>query len=130
MNTGSYFNTVEEVSHHRRTSLKVLGIFCRPPIFQVTILIILTTLIIKSMGHFMSDNYTNRSIIEGIIRIHIKERILKYTGRETDLIRRWIVICIYCLRSHIPLVLIDRFTIFADHFVVTPLVGTLNVGPI
>lgn len=85
-------------------------------------------LIIKFMGYFMFDNYINCFIIEGIICIYIKERILKYIGWEIDFICCWIVICIYCLWSYILFVFIDWFIIFVDYFVVILLVGMFNVG--
>ena len=117
---GQNFNCAEEISILSCTCFKVFAIFCCPPVGHVSIFVIMTPLIIKSVCHLMSDNYTNSTIIECIVSFRIKERILKDTSRETNLVRRWIVISINCLWSHQPLVLINRFASFLLDGVLCP----------
>ena len=60
------------------------------------------------MGHLVTDNDANRTIVNSIISIHIKEWRLEDTCREADLIRGWHVVGIYLLRAHEPSSPIDR----------------------
>ena len=60
----------------------------------------------------MSDYHADSTIIEGIIRLGVKERILENTCREADLIRRRIIIGVHRLGCHQPQILIDQFTRF------------------
>ena len=82
------------------------------------------------MCHLMTDHYADSTIVESIIGIHIKERILKDTRREANLVGSWIIIGIYRLRSHQPLIFIHRLTGFSYHLCMLPLVGTFYVSPI
>ena len=78
----------------------------------------------------MSDNHTDSSVIESIIGIHIKKRILKDTGGETNFIGSRIVISIHSLRSHSPLVTIYRLTGLCQFIIEFKLSGTFHICPI
>ena len=123
-------DAVKESNHYIGTFLEVLSIFFRPPVFQITVFVVLATLVVEAVCHLMTDYNTDCTVIEGIISIHIEERILQDTGRETDFVRCRIVISVYGLRSHQPLVFIHRLTGFGNHFGISPKVGTFNVVPI
>ena len=82
------------------------------------------------MSHFVTDNNSNSTIITSIIRVHVKERILKNSCRETNFVRRRIIISIYSLRGHQPFVLIDRFTCLGNHFIMIEMIGTNNIRPV
>ena len=125
-----YFNLVEEVYHYFCTFCKAFCIAFCPPVFQVTIFIELTSLVIESVSHFMSDYYTDSSIVTSIICIHIEERILQNSSRETDFVCRRIVVCIDSLRSHQPFILIYRFADTAQHIIQSPFSCTTHVSPI
>src|SRR5699024_8152304 len=101
----SNLDAIEEVHHHLSTLVQVLGIFSSPPVFQVTVLVVLATLVVESVSHLMTDYHTDGTIVEGIIRIHIEERILQDTGGETDFVRSRVIVSVDGLRSHQPFVL-------------------------
>ncbi len=82
-NPGCDFNFIKEIPHHICALFKSRCIICRPPIAQVSIHVKLTSGIIKSVCHFMSDNAADCAIIKCIIGRHVKERILQNAGRET-----------------------------------------------
>ena len=126
----SYFNAVEYIHHDLCTFVETFGVFGSPPIFQVTVLVVLATLIVETVSHLMADYHADSTIVESIIRIHIEERILQDAGRETDFISGRVVISVYGLRSHQPFVFIHRFTGFSYHFGMIPLVGTFHVCPV
>ena len=123
-------NTAVLISQFVRSQIELLRIFCRPPIFQISIFIILTTLIIKPMSHFMPDYNAYTSIIYSIIGIHIKERRLQDTGRETDFVRSRVIISVYCLRTHQPTGFIDRFIYIAQHIIRLEYSSFSNIIPI
>ena len=121
-------DSTEEVSILTCTSLKVLTILFGPPVCHITILIIMASLIIKSVCHLMSNHHTDSSIIEGIIGLRVKEWILKNTCRETNLICRRIIISIHRLWGHQPFILINRLTSFLLNSHVSPELTTcLNI---
>ena len=53
-----------------------------PPVNQVTLLIKLSSLIIKAMSYFMTNHPSNGSIIEVPWSFTIEEHTLKYTSRK------------------------------------------------
>ena len=78
----------------------------------------------------MTDYHTDGTIVEGIIRIHIEERILQDTGGETDFVGGRVIVSVDGLRSHQPFVLIHRLAGLGYHFGMAPLVGTFHVCPV
>ncbi|MNY09079.1 hypothetical protein D3C86_1419720 [compost metagenome] len=66
----------------------------------------------------MTDYCTNTTIVNGIICIEIKERILQDRRRENDLIERRVVVSIYRIWCHKPLHTIYCFTQFFQLFVI------------
>ena len=130
MHTRSYFNTVKEVHHYLGTFLELFSILFRPPLFQVSVFVILTSLIVESMCHLMPDNDSDSTVIHCIIGVHIEKWRLQDSCGEADLIGSRIVISINSLRCHQPFILIYRLTGFGNHFIVIPLTGTLDIRPI
>ena len=65
----------------------------------------------------MTDNHTDSTIVEGIVCLWVEEWILEYSGRETNLVGRRVVVSIHRLRCHVPLV--------AIHWLAHPLVKIL-----
>ena len=58
----------------------------------------------------MTNYHTNSSIVERVVCLSIEERILKDTCREADFVGCWVVVCVYCLWRHHPLVAVNRLT--------------------
>ena len=54
----------------------------------------------------MTDNHADSTIVEGIVSLWVEEWILKYSGRETNLVCCWVIVSVHRLRSHVPLVTI------------------------
>ena len=51
----------------------------------------------------MADYNADCTIVECIVLLHIKKWILQDTGRETDLVCCWVVVCVHGLWCHVPL---------------------------
>ena len=127
MNARKHLDIVVEINDYLSTFLELLSIFFSPPVFQVTVLVILTTLVIKSVSHLMTNHYADGTIVEGIISLHIEEGILQNTSREANLVGCWVVVCIHSLRSHQPLGAIYWLTIARNHISISPLSCTLHI---
>ena len=99
-----HLDVTEEISIHISTLVETFCIFSCPPVLQITASIILTTLIIESVSHLMTDYYADSTIVECSISLRIEERILENTSWEADLIGSRIVVSVHGLRSHEPLI--------------------------
>ena len=125
-----YDNLVILINQFISTLLETNSILGSPPIDQITILIVVTSLIIESMRHLMADYHTDSAIVHRIVGIRIKEWRLKDRGRETDLIRSRIVISVHGLRIHMPTRLIDRLIHVRQLIGHIEDVRTANIRPI
>ena len=123
----SHLDVVVEVDDDLSTFLELLSISLFPPVFQVTVLVVLTTLIIESVSHFMTNHHTDSAIVEGIVSIHVEERILQNTSREANLVGSWVIISIHGLRSHPPLSTVNGLAITRHHVSIVPLSCTLHI---
>src|SRR5882724_8085118 len=88
--------------------LKAVGVFRRPPILQIPVRIILTTLVIESMRHFMADHQPDGAVIHGIVPVLEEEWWLQYARREINIVGRGIVIGVYSGWRHMPLGAVHR----------------------
>ena len=59
------------------------------------------------MRQFVTNNGTDRPVIQRIIRLRIEERGLENAGRKYDLVIRWRVIGFHGWRSHLPFAAVD-----------------------
>ena len=78
----------------------------------------------------MTDYHTDSTVVHRIISVHIEERSLQNSGRETDFVGCRVIISIHRLRCHQPFVLVNRFACFSNHIIEIPLAGTVDIGPI
>ena len=127
MYAGRYFDLIEGLFHHFRAGIKSSFVFCGPPVDHVAVLVELATLVIETVGHLMTDDDSDSTIVEGIVGTHVKERILEYTGGETDLVAGRVIVCVHGLRRHVPFGLIHRFAEITHAVVLLELSGTLQV---
>ena len=129
MQTGQHFDAIVELTHHLNALCEALSIFVTPPLTQVTFFVVLSTLIVESVCHLMSDNYTDSPIIESIVGLHIEEWWLQNACREANLIGRGVVISIHRLWGHEPFVVVYGLVKFrAYHFFNLPLVAGQNIA--
>ena len=63
----------------------------------------------------MSDDHSDGTIVEGIVGLHVEERILENTSWEADFVGRRVVVCVDRLRCHVPLVAVNRLVVFLLH---------------
>ena len=61
------------------------------------------------MAHFVANHHADSPVVDGLVRIRIKERRLQDSGRETNLVGGRVVVGIDSLRRHSPLRLVGRF---------------------
>ena len=71
-------------------------------------------LIIEAVPDLVTNNSTNRTIINSRIDVRSKERCLQNCCRESNLVRRRTVVSIHSLRSHVPLRVVYRFANLSD----------------
>ena len=81
-----------------------------PPIDHISIAIELRTLIIKAVANFVAYDRTDSAIVSGIIDIKAEEWWLQNCCWKDDLVSKWVVVGVDCLRGHMPLIAIDRLT--------------------
>ena len=55
---------------------KVFGILFCPPVNHISVFVVVATLVVEAVSHFMTDYYTNSPIVVGIIGMHIEEGAL------------------------------------------------------
>ena len=72
----------------------------------------MASLVIESMGHFMSDDSSDGAVIDRCIGFEIEKRWLQNSRRENDFVYAGIVIGINSLGKHMPFGFIDRFVDF------------------
>ena len=92
------------------TLRKTLSVILSPPVLQVTILIVITALVIKSVRHLVSNHHANSAVVNSVVGLRIEERRLQDSCREADLVCRGVIISVNRLRRHQPTSLIDRLT--------------------
>ena len=86
--------------------VEILAVVFCPPVFHVAVFVIMTTLVIESVSHFMTDYNTDSSIVECVVGCRVEEWNLQNTGREAYLVGRRIVVSIDGLWRHLPLILV------------------------
>src|SRR6201998_153782 len=88
-------------------------IFCCPPVVQVTILIILATLVVKTMCHFVAKGGANYRVQQSVIgKFTFVARYNYVTARYHNFVISRVVICIVSLWFHIPFGTVNRLAIF------------------
>ncbi len=105
-----HLNLGEEISIFVRTFYKVFSITFLPPVVHISILVIATSLVVKSVSHLMTDYDTDSTIVKSIVSRRVKERNLQYTSREADFVRGRIIVSVDRLWSHVPVVPVNRFS--------------------
>src|SRR5579863_1508030 len=81
---------------------EILGVFGCPPIAQITVGVELSALIVKTVSHLMADSGADAAVIESIIRLGVKEGVLKNAGGKNDFVKLGIVIGVHSGGSHAP----------------------------
>ena len=74
---------------------------------EVTVGVILATLVVEAVGHLVANHHTDGTIIESSVGLGIEEGALQDACREADLIGGWIVVGVDGLRCHMPLVTVN-----------------------
>src|SRR3712207_2371306 len=110
MQARQYLYSVKEVSIHVGTLVKSLCVVGSPPVLHVAIGVILTTLVIETVCHFVANHYSDSAIVERIVGLGVEEWILKNARREADFIGCRVIISVNRLWSHEPFVLINGLT--------------------
>lgn len=58
--------------------MEAIDIFVFPPPVQITILIEQSTLVVETMGNFMTDHYTDSSVIQALWKVSVIKGRLQY----------------------------------------------------
>ena len=66
-------DSVELVNKHLRLSLECCTILGCPPVVHVTHLVELRALVVEAMGHLVSDNHADSTIVHSIVGIRVVE---------------------------------------------------------
>ena len=118
MHARQNFYSIKGANHALCALLKVLFVLFSPPVAQITFLVKLCALVVKTVRHFVTNHHTDSSIIDSIIAISSEERRLENASRETNLVGCGIIISVDSLRCHSPFIAIHGFIHLALHFVV------------
>ena len=68
----------------------------------------------------MTDYHTDGTIVEGIVGRHIEERHLQDACGEANLVGGGVIVGIYRLGSHVPVIIVYGFTGTVFNTVVVP----------
>ena len=109
LQSGQSFKFVEVLYHLSGTLLEAFTVLCSPPVVQVSVLVVLAALIVESVGHFMSDDHTDGTIVGCVVSLGVEEGRLQDTCGETDFVGGRVVIGIDGLGRHQPFVAVDGF---------------------
>ena len=112
---GQHLNISEIVDTYVGTLSETFGIAVGPPVAHVAILVIVASLVVEAVGHLMTYDHANSTIVEGIIGISIEERRLEDTCGEANLIGCGVVVSIDGLWCHVPLVAVNRLACFVSY---------------
>ena len=124
------FNLVEPIDKHLGVGLEADGILVLPPVVQVAVLIIVTALVVEAMGHLMSNDNTDSTIVESIVGIHVEEGFLQNTCREANLVGGGVIVSVNRLGSHAPLGLVDRLVNLGNHVGNVELIAPDHIGEV
>lgn len=87
MQSGQHFYAVKVVGIELGTLLKALGIAGCPPVSQVSVGVILSALVVKSVRHLVAYHHTYGTIVEGFVGLRVEERILQDAcGKQISLV--------------------------------------------
>ena len=111
-------DAAEVVGYDFGTLVKLLFVALCPPVLDIAILVKLASLIVKSMGHLVSDGSANAAIVVGFVSGRDKKWRLQDAGREANLIGGGIVVGVDGLWGHEPLGLVDGLVDFLLDLVV------------
>lgn len=70
---GQNFYIVKEVAHDFGTLLKFCFILRCPPVLEIAIFVKLCALVVKSVCHFVSYNYTDCAIVAGVVGLSVEK---------------------------------------------------------
>ena len=124
---GQHVNLREEVGILVSPFCKVLSIAFLPPVVHVSLLVELTSLVVKSVGHLVAYHHADGTVVEGIVGRHVEERNLQNTSREADFVRGRVVVRVHGLRCHVPVVYVDGLSSHVVDVVLVPELQVLNV---
>ena len=90
----------------------------------------MAALVVEAVGHLMSDDHADGTIVECIVGIHVEEGFLEDTCGEADFVGGGVVVGVDGLRSHAPLGLVDGLVNLGNHVGNVELVGANDVGEV
>ena len=94
------FQFVVLLDHQAGAGLVGLHVLGRPPVLQVALGIILATLVVEAVGHFMADHHADGAVVHRVVRQGIEERRLQDAGGEDDLVHQGVVVGVDGGRRH------------------------------
>ena len=89
------------------SSLELLAVLLGPPVGHVAVLVEHAALVVKAVGHLVTDNHADSTKVGSIVGFHIKEGRLQDGSGEADLIGGGVVVGVHRLRCHAPFVLVN-----------------------
>ena len=73
-----------------------------PPLMQVTVFVVLATLIVERMRQFVPHHNAHCAVVQRLRIMNIVEWRLQDAGREDDLVFRWRIVGVHRWRRHLP----------------------------
>ena len=83
---GQHLIAAELVNDTRGTLFKFRAVLGRPPIDLVSFGVVLAALVVETMRNLVADHSTHSAVVDGIVRLKVKERRLKDSGWECDVV--------------------------------------------
>ena len=100
---GHNLHLVELVHQHLGLLHEGGAVLGGPPVVHIAVLVEQAALVVKAVGHLVTDHHADGAVVHGVVRIRVEERRLEDTGREADLVGRRVIVGVDRLRGHAPL---------------------------
>src|SRR6218665_3506285 len=97
----SLLSEFEGVLSHA-SSTQLTSFFSSPPVFEISVFIVRRTLVVETVGHFVSDHHSDAAVVYRVVGVFVEERELQNARGKNNFIIGWMVIGIDGLGSHAP----------------------------
>src|SRR5699024_3389441 len=101
--------TIELLDRLGRELLKCSAVLIRPPRVQVSIAVVLRSLIIEAVTNFVTDDRADRTEVLRRISLWVIKRWAQNCRWEGDVIDHWVVESVHRLRGAKPFIAVGRF---------------------
>src|SRR5699024_5346280 len=110
-----------------RELLKCSAILIRPPRVQVSIAVVLRSLVIEAVTNFVTDDRADRTEVLRCISLWVIKRWAQNCRWEGDVVDHWVVESVHRLRGAKPFIAVGRFANLIELKIMRPGIAVAQV---